>query len=169
MEKTPGIDMTSGSLGNGVAIGAGMALAAKLSGRNYSVYVIVGDGEMQEGVIWEGLNVAAAHKLDNLIVLVDKNGWQGGGRVSEIIGSNNIQSRLDAFGWSTQEIDGHDHGAIQNALRKAKEHRGSPSAIVCNCVKGKGLPFMENNNDWHKKTPTAEEYDQAVQILGGMN
>jgi transketolase len=128
--------------------------------------VIIGDGETQEGVIWEGLNAAAAHKLDNLIVMVDKNGWQSGGLVSEIAGGDNIRSRMDAFGWNTHEIDGHNHEAIRDALYRAREHKGSPSAIVCNCVKGKGLPYMENNNEWHKKTPTPEECARAVQILG---
>ncbi len=131
------------------------------------MYVIAGDGELQEGVCWEGINSAAAHKLDNLIVFVDKNGWQSGASVQETIGSNNIKERFEAFQWDAQEIDGHDTDAIKAAIAKAKETKGKPSVIVCDCVKGKGLSFMENDNAWHKGVPTEEQYQQAVKELGG--
>lgn len=167
MNKTPGVDMTSGSLGNGIPIGAGMALAGKYRGKDYRVFVIAGDGELQEGVAWEGVNVAAGRKLDNLVVLVDRNGWQSAGSVEEVIGSNNLRERFDAFGWHTQEIDGHDYDAIRAALRASEREKGRPSAIICDCVKGKGLPFMENDNSWHKRAPTEAEYAQARAILGG--
>ncbi|QBE97193.1 Transketolase 1 [Blautia producta] len=167
MNKTKGVDMTSGSLGNGISIAGGMALAGKYRKKDYYVYVIVGDGELQEGVCWEGINSAAAHKLDNLIVFVDKNGWQSGSSVQETIGSNNIKERFEAFRWNTQEIDGHDISAIKAAVTKAKEAKGKPSVIVCDCVKGKGLSFMENDNAWHKGVPTEEQYQQAVKELGG--
>ena len=167
MNKTVGIDITSGSLGNGIAIGAGMALAGKYLGKDYNVFVIAGDGELQEGVAWEGANVATGRKLDNMILFVDKNGWQSGGSVEDTVGANNIAERFTAFGWYTQEIDGHDYTAIKDAIAAAKKQSGKPSAIVCSCVKGKGLPFMENDNSWHKRTPTAEEYAQAKKILGG--
>lgn len=167
MNKTAGIDMTSGSLGNGLAIGAGMAIAGKYCGNEYNVFVIMGDGELQEGIIWEGANVASAHKLDNLIVFVDKNGWQSGDSVDNILGFNNPKEKFDAFHWHTQEIDGHDYKAIMSAIKLAKEEKGKPSAIICNCVKGKGVPYMENDNTWHKGVPTEEQYIIAKKVLGG--
>lgn len=167
MNKTPGIDMTSGSLGNGIAVGAGMALAAKYREMDYAIYVVAGDGELQEGVVWEGANVAAAHRLDNLIVFIDRNGWQSGGSVEDTLGSNNVAQRFSAFQWHVQEIDGHDMGAILEAIKAAKAAVGRPSAIVCDCIKGKGVDFMENNNAWHKGVPTAEQYESALKKLEG--
>ena len=167
MHNTPGIDMTSGSLGNGIAIGCGMALAAKASGRDYYTYVICGDGELQEGVCWEGANTAAGRKLDNLILFVDRNGWQSYKTIEFTVGTNNPADRFRAFGWDVQEIDGHDYAAIRAAIANAKARKGMPSCIVCDCVKGKGLSFMENNNAWHKGVPTDEEYAIAVKELGG--
>jgi len=169
MNKTPGIDMTSGSLGNGIAIGAGMAIAGKYRKKGYYVYVIVGDGELQEGVTWEGINVGTGHRLDNLIVIIDRNGWQSGGTVESTIGSNNIADRFKAFNWYVQEIDGHDFDAIKTAVFNAKKNIGSPSAIVCNCIKGKGVSYMENNNAWHKGVPTDEQYRIAMKELGENN
>lgn len=166
-QKTPGVDMTSGSLGNGIAIGSGMAIAGKYRNKDYNVFVIVGDGELQEGICWEGINSAAARKLDNLIVFVDKNGWQSGGSVNEVQGSNNIKERFEAFQWHAQEIDGHDIDAIKAAIADAKAAKGQPSVIVCDCVKGKGLSFMENNNAWHKGVPTDSQYELAKKELGG--
>lgn len=167
MNKTKGVDMTSGSLGNGIAIASGMALAGKHRKKDYNVFVIAGDGELQEGICWEGINTAAAHKLDNLIVFVDKNGWQSGGSVEDTIGNNNIRERFEAFCWDAQEIDGHDITQIKDAITKAKAVKEKPSVIVCNCVKGKGLTFMENNNAWHKGVPTEEQYQIALKELGG--
>ncbi len=167
MQYTPGLDMTSGSLGNGIPIGAGMAFAGKACGKDYTVYVICGDGELQEGVNWEGANVAAGRKLDNLIVFVDRNGWQSNVTVEETIGRNNPADRFRAFGWDVREIDGHDIDAIRAAIDSAKAVKGMPHAIVCDCVKGKGVSYMENNNAWHKGVPTKEQYEQAVKELGG--
>lgn len=168
MNKTKGVDMTSGSLGNGIAIAAGMAIGGKYLEKDYTVYCVAGDGELQEGVCWEGINAAAGHKLDNLIVFLDRNGWQSGGTVEKIIGSNNLKDRFEAFRWDTQEIDGHDIDAIKKAIDKAKQVKGRPHAIVCNCVKGKGLSFMENDNSWHKRVPTDEQYETALKELGGV-
>lgn len=168
MQKTPGVDMTSGSLGNGISLGAGMALAGKVKRKAYFVYVIVGDGELQEGVVWEGVNVAAAHNLDNLIVFVDKNGYQSGGTVESTIGANNIAERFASFCWDIQEIDGHNVDEIREAVAKAQENPGKPHVIVCDDIKGKGLTYMENNNAWHKGVPTDEQYQMAVQQLGGI-
>ncbi len=167
MNKTKGVDMTSGSLGNGIAIGAGMALGGKYKNKDYNVFVIVGDGELQEGVCWEGVNTAAAHRLGNLIVFVDKNGWQSGGSVEDTIGSNNVSERFESFGWYTQQIDGNDIAAIKNAIDTAKRQKDKPNVIVCDCVKGKGVSYMENNNAWHKGVPTNDQYEEAVKNLGG--
>ena len=168
MNKTKGVDMTSGSLGNGIAIASGMAIAGKYKKKDYYVYSIVGDGELQEGICWEGINTAAAHKLDNLIVFVDKNGWQSGGSVEDTIGTNNVRERFEAFNWHTQEIDGHDIDAVKQAIDEAKKVTNKPSVIVCNCVKGKGLSFMEDDNAWHKGVPSDEQYQMALKELGGI-
>lgn len=167
LSSTPGLDMTSGSLGNGIAVGAGMAIAAKAQGREYTTYVICGDGELQEGVCWEGANMATGRGLDNLIVFVDRNGWQSYKSVEFTVGRNNIADRFRAFGWHVQEIDGHNIASIRSAITIAKERKGAPACIVCDCIKGKGLSFMENNNAWHKGVPSAEEYALAVKELGG--
>ena len=167
MHNTSGIDMTSGSLGNGIAVGAGMAVSAKVNKRDYYTYVITGDGELQEGVCWEGVNVCTGHGLDNIIVFVDRNGWQSYKTVDETVGMNNPGDRFVSFGWHVQEIDGHDIDAIREAVAAAKACKGKPSCIVCNCVKGKGVSFMENNNDWHKGVPKDEQYALAVKELGG--
>ncbi|MBN2859171.1 MAG: transketolase [Sphaerochaetaceae bacterium] len=166
-QKTVGIDSTSGSLGNGIAIGAGMAIAGKFHKKDYRVFVVVGDGELQEGVVWEGINVASSHKLDNLIVFVDRNGWQSGGSVEDVIGGNNVAQRIGAFGWHTIEIDGNDIDQIKKALAEANSVKGKPIAIVADCIKGKGLDFMENDNAWHKGVPTDEQFRQAgIQLKG---
>ena len=165
MHNTPGVDMTTGSLGNGIAIGAGMALAAKVQKKEYYTYVICGDGELQEGVCWEGANTAAGNNLDNLIVFVDRNGWQSCKSVECTIGRNNPADRFRAFGWNVQQINGHDIDAIKNAIAKAKSMKGYPNCIVCDCIKGKGVSYMENNNAWHKGVPTDEEYAIAVKEL----
>lgn len=169
MQKTRGLDMTSGSLGNGIAVGAGMAIAGKYRKKDYNVFVICGDGELQEGVCWEGANTAAGHDLDNLIVFVDRNGWQSWGRCEETVGNNDIAERFEAFGWHVQSIDGHNYDQIKEAIANAKAAKGKPSAIVCECIKGKGLSFMENNNKWHKGVPTDEEYQIALKELGGLD
>ncbi|MDD3172490.1 MAG: transketolase [Herbinix sp.] len=167
MNKTEGVDMTSGSLGNGLSIACGMAIAGKYNKKDYNVFVIVGDGEIQEGIIWEGANTAASKKLDNLILFVDKNNWQSGGAVSDTIGSNNVKEKFEAFNWHVQEIDGHNIDEIKKAIALAKSKKGMPSAIICNTIKGKGLDFMENNNLWHKGVPTDDQYAIAVKVLGG--
>jgi len=167
MKKTPGVDITSGSLGNGIAIASGMAIAGKRSKKPYRVFVVVGDGELQEGIVWEGVNIAAANKLDNLFVFVDKNNWQSGGNVEGILGSNNVSERFHSFGWYVQEIDGHDIAQIRDAITQAKKQKGKPNVIVCSDIKGKGVDYMENNNAWHKGVPTDEQYRSAIEQLGG--
>lgn len=165
--KTPGVDFTSGSLGNGIAVGAGMALAGRLQGRTYGVYVIVGDGELQEGVIWEGVHLAAAQGLSCLTVFVDTNGWQSGGAVETLMGANDPAAQFAACRWHVQEIDGHDIHQIRQAALAAANEKTRPSAIICHTVKGKGVPFMENDNTWHKGVPTREQMAAATAALGG--
>ena len=167
MNKTEGVDMTSGSLGNGIPIGAGMAMAAKQQGRDFRVYVVTGDGELNEGVAWEGAMIAAHHKLGNLTVFVDNNGWQSGGSVEDVSGNTEIGGKFASFGWNVCKANGHDYAALQAAIQQAKDVADRPTAIICDCVKGKGLPYMENNNDWHKKVPTDEQFALATKLLVG--
>ncbi|WHH59379.1 transketolase [Petroclostridium sp. X23] len=166
VNKTPGIDMTSGSLGNGLSIGVGMALAANCTGTDYNVYVIMGDGELQEGIVWEGMMTATKYKLGKLIVFVDHNGWQSGDSVECISGLLPIYQKFESFGWHCQEIDGHDIESILGAVNTAKKEENRPSMILCRTIKGKGVPFMENDNSWHKRVPTKEQYEEAMKILG---
>lgn len=163
--KTPGVDMTSGSLGNGISIGLGMALAARMRRMDHYVYVITGDGELEEGVLWEAVNAAVKYQADKLVVLVDNNGMQSGGTVSEVGNMVNIRERFEAFGWHGQEIDGHDCAGIYRAVNEAKEVKEKPSVIVAHTVKGKGVPFMEHNNAWHKGTPDEQEWREALAAL----
>lgn len=165
MRKTPGVDSTSGSLGNGLSIGLGMALAARVNGREYFTYVIVGDGEIQEGIVWEAAMAAVRYQTGRLIVFVDHNGQQSGGPVGEVSGLYPILPKWEAFGWHCQEIDGHDLRAILAAVERAQAEPDRPSCIVARTVKGKGVPFMEADNSWHKRVPTKEELDRALAIL----
>ncbi|MGI6433458.1 MAG: transketolase [Sphaerochaetaceae bacterium] len=166
MQKTPGLDMTSGSLGNGLGIACGMAKAAKYLKKSYYTYAVLGDGELQEGSVWEAALFAKKHQLDNLIIFVDKNGWQSGGSVFECSGLTEIREKWDSFGWHVQEIDGHNVEHILNAVSTAKSVNNLPSVIIANTIKGKGLPFMEDDNSWHKKVPTEEQVERAIKILG---
>jgi transketolase len=167
MRKTPGIDMTSGSLGNGLSAGTGMAIAAKYNKKDYYTYVILGDGELQEGIVWEAAMCAKRYSLDNLIAFVDQNGWQSGGAIEECSGLLPIKEKWEAFGWYVQEIDGHDFIQILEAVDNAKKQKGRPSMIVAKTIKGKGIDYMENDNAWHKKVPDAAQVARAVEILGG--
>lgn len=167
MNKIPGVDCTSGSLGNGVSIGLGMVLASRLTVHDYFTYVITGDGEIQEGVVWEAAMAAGKYKAGRLIVFVDNNGIQSGGAVDEVSGLYPIRPKWEAFGWHCQEIDGHDFEQILDAVEKAKACTDRPSLIQAHTVKGKGVPFMVGDNSWHKRVPTAEEYREAMRALGG--
>ena len=157
MHKTPGIDYVSGSLGNGVAIGAGMAKGLAMEGSKARVYVIVGDGEMEEGIIWEAAMAAAHHKLGNLTVLGDLNGCQSGGHVDRLSSLNPVQDKWRAFHWQVIEVDGHNVGELKAALDQARSIPDRPTFIAMRTVKGKNISYMENNNSWHKRTPTQEE------------
>jgi len=165
MQKTPGVDSTSGSLGNGISIGLGMTLAARVNQQDYFTYVIVGDGEIQEGIVWEAAMAAAHYKAGRHIVFVDHNGQQSGGPVREVSGLYPVLPKWEAFGWHCQEIDGHDPRAILTAIAQAQAETERPSCVVARTVKGKGIPFMEADNSWHKRVPTKDEMDQALAIL----
>lgn len=167
MHKTPGIDSTSGSLGNGVSIGLGMALAGRYLGKDYFTYVITGDGEIQEGVVWEAAMAAKKYKAGKLIVFVDNNGIQSGGSVKSVSGLNPILPKWEAFGWHCQEIDGHNFADILQATEKAKANTEQPSLIQAHTIKGQGVPFMIGDNSWHKRVPTKEQYAEAMHALGG--
>ena len=165
MVKTPGVDMTTGSLGHGIASGAGMVAASRVTGKDYRVFVICGDGEMNEGLIWESAISAAKMKLSNLTVFVDVNGYQSGGSTKDVSGISSIGGIFDSIGWHVQNIDGHNISEIVDAIELAKQD-GRPSAIMAKTVKGKGVSFMENNNKWHKGVPTDDEYNTAMKELG---
>jgi transketolase len=167
MKKTPGVDMTTGSLGHGIPIGAGMAAAGRVAGLDYLVYVIVGDGELNEGIVWEAVQSAAHMRLGRLIAFVDCNGWQSGGLVKDVSGltPDRIREAFGVFGWHTQEINGHDFEQILDSVGKAQAETQRPSVIVAHTVKGKGIPFTENDNSWHKRVPTAQELELALEHL----
>ncbi len=165
MKGTPGIDMSTGSLGQGISAACGMALAGKLDARTYRVYSVLGDGELEEGQVWEASMFAAHHKLDNLCVVVDYNGLQIDGPVAEIGGPAPVDEKFRAFGFDVQTIDGHDFDAIDAAFAHAKTVKGRPSAIIARTVKGKGVSFMENQVGWHGKAPNDEQYKTAMDEL----
>jgi transketolase len=164
MNKTPGVDMTAGSLGNGLSIGVGMALAAKWKKKSYKVYVLLGDGEIQEGMVWEAAMAAASFELDNIVAIVDYNGLQINGWVNDIMKLNPLSDKWRAFNWSVMEIDGHNMRDILGAFQKAEKMRG-PVAIIAHTVKGKGVSFMENVCEWHGKAPSAEQAASAIEEL----
>ena len=165
MKHTPGIDMSTGSLGQGISAACGMALAGKVKGKNYRVYTIVGDGESEEGQVWEASMFANRYALDNLCVILDFNGLQIDGKISEIVNPAPFDTKLAAFGYNVITIDAHDFTQIENALKAAKECKGRPTAIIAKSIKGKGVSFMENDVDWHGKAPNEEQYEKAVAEL----
>ncbi len=165
----PYVEASTGSLGQGLSIAQGMAMAAKSDNKNYKVYCMLGDGETQEGQIWEALLSAPKFKLDNLIVILDYNKGQIDGPTNEVLNLEPVKDKLKAFNWDVQEIDGHDYPAIQSALDKADETNGKPHFIIANTVKGKGVSFMEGVIDWHGKAPSAEQLDLAVKELKNLN
>lgn len=167
MKKTPGIDMSSGSLGIGLSTACGMALGAKKQSKNFKVYTIIGDGEANEGEIWEAAIFAAHYALDNLIAFIDMNGMQNDGCSKDVLNMGDMKAKWAAFGWHTEEIDGHDIGRIIKTVDKAKQIKHKPSVILCHTVKGKGISFMENSIRFHGGCPTQDEYDCALAELGG--
>ena len=164
MKNTPGVDMSTGSLGQGISAAVGMALSAKHFGDNYRVYAALGDGELEEGQVWEAAMFAANKKLSNLIAFVDLNGLQIDGTIDEVNSARPVDKKFEAFGWETIEIDGHDFEQIEAALEKAKK-ADKPVAIIAKTVKGRGVSFMENEVGWHGKAPGDEQYEQAINEL----
>jgi transketolase len=165
MRKTPGIDMTAGSLGHGLSAGLGMALSGKLQQKDYHVFVIIGDGESQEGSIWEASMAAPNFKLDNLTAILDYNHLQNDYSVEDIMPIHPVVDKWKAFGWHVIDIDGHDMAQVVQALEEAKTHKGAPTMIVANTIKGKGVSYMENVCEWHGRAPCQEEADQALEEL----
>ncbi len=166
MKGTPGVDMSTGSLGLGVSAACGMALSAKISDKDYRVYTVVGDGESEEGQVWEAAMFAAHYHLDNLCMIIDWNGLQIDGPVSQVMDPTPHDEKLRAFGWHVISIDGHDFDMIAAALAEAKTVKGKPTAIIAKTVKGKGVSYMENAVQWHGAAPKEEGYLQALQDLG---
>ena len=165
MLSVPGVDMSTGSLGQGVSSACGMAIGAKKLNLPSRVYTILGDGEIEEGQVWEAFMFANYYKLDNLVVMIDNNNLQIDGPITEVMSPYPIEEKLSAFGFFVQTIDGHDFDAMETALARAQQEKGRPSAIVLKTVKGKGVSFMENEVDWHGKGPNQEEYNRAMEEL----
>ena len=163
--KTPGVDMSTGSLGQGISAACGMALSGKISCDAYKVYAILGDGEIQEGQVWEAAMFAAHYKLDNLVAVVDNNGLQIDGKVSDVMSPYPIDQKFEAFGWHVININGHDFNEIEKAFNEAETVTGKPTVIIQRSVKGKGVSFMENQVGWHGKAPNDEEYAKAMEEL----
>ena len=165
LNKAPGVDFTAGSLGQGVSAAAGIALAGKIAGKNYRVYAILGDGELQEGEVWESAMFSAHYKLDNLCYIIDNNGLQIDGNIQDVCSPYPIDEKFRAFGFEVIVIDGHDFDQIEAAVRQAKTVKGRPTAIIAKTVKGKGISFMENKASWHGSAPNAEQYETAMADL----
>lgn len=165
MKLTPGIDMSSGSLGQGVSAACGIALAGKMDHKTYRVYTMLGDGELEEGQVWEAAMFASHHNLDNLCAIVDYNGLQIDGKVEEVAGLSPLDQKFEAFGFDVQWIDGHDFDAMEQAFAHARSVKGKPSCIIAKTTKGKGVSYMENAVGWHGKAPNTAEYEQALTEL----
>ena len=165
MVHVPGVDRSTGSLGQGLSAAVGMAIAGKMDSAAYRVYALMGDGEIEEGQIWEAAMSAAKYKLDNLCGIVDVNGLQIDGRTADVMPSEPLDAKFAAFGWNVIKADGHDFGSLRAALAAAKAEKDRPSVILAKTVKGKGVSFMENDPGWHGKAPNAEQYEQAMAEL----
>ena len=165
MKHIPGVDMSSGSLGQGVSAACGMALAGKMDNKSYRVYTLLGDGEIQEGQVWEAAMFAGARKLDNLVVIIDNNNLQIDGAIDEVNSPYPIDKKFEDFNFHVINIDAHDFTQIEAAFREAKETKGMPTAIIAKSIKGKGVSFMENEAGWHGKAPNDEEFETAISDL----
>ena len=165
MAHVPGVDMSTGSLGQGISAAVGMALAAKTKGEPFRTYAILGDGEIEEGQVWEAFMAAAKWGLDNLCAFIDVNGLQIDGATADVMPSEPLDKKLEAFNWNVIKIDGHDYDAIKAALAAAKAAKGKPTMILMKTTKGKGVSYMENQAGWHGKAPNDEQYEQAVKEL----
>ena len=161
----PGVDMSSGSLGQGISVACGMALSGKITSKDYKVYAILGDGEIEEGQVWEAAMFASHYKLDNLVAIVDNNGLQIDGKITEVCSPEPIDKKFEAFGWHVIVINAHDFDEIERAFDEAEKISGKPVAIIQKSVKGKGVSFMENQVSWHGSAPNREQYEQAMSEL----
>lgn len=165
MNKVPGVDMSTGSLGQGVCVAGGMALAAKLDNKDYRVYSILGDGELEEGQVWEQAMFAPHYKLDNFTIFVDNNGLQIDGDITKVMNPTPIDKKFEAFGWNVVLADAHDFNSLEAAVEAAKACKGKPTAVIMKSVKGKNVSFMENQAAWHGSAPNEEQYNQAIAEL----
>ena len=165
MKKILGIDMTTGSLGQGISAAVGMAIAGKLDKKDYRIYCILGDGEIEEGQVWEATMSASHYKLDNLCLIIDNNNLQIDGSIKDIMSSYPIDKKFESFGFSVINIDGHNFDEIENAFIEAKKTKNKPTAIIARTIKGKGISYMENKVEWHGKAPNKELYEQAIKEL----
>jgi transketolase len=161
----PGIEATTGSMGHGLPIGVGMALAGKLQGEHFRVFVIIGDGDLNEGSTWEAILQASHHKLDNLILIVDNNGWQSFGKIKEVLNLEPFVGKFNSFGWEVKEINGHSFQEIHKVFKKVPFKKNKPSVIIAHTIKGKGVSAFEDKNEWHYKTPTEKEIEIAKDEL----
>jgi transketolase len=162
----PGVELATGSLGHGLPVGLGMAVAGRLRGAPYRVFVVMSDGECNEGSVWEAALLAPAQKLDRLAVIVDYNKWQATGRSTDVMALDPLKAKWEAFGWSAYDVDGHDIGALHKILGRVPDESGRPVAVIAHTVKGKGVSFMEDDNNWHYRIPNAEELARALAELG---
>ena len=165
MNKVPGVDMTTGSLGQGLSVANGMALSSKMDSMGYRVYCLLGDGELEEGQVWEAAMTSSKYKLDNLCVIVDNNNLQIDGEITKVKGLNKIEAKFESFGFKVINVDGNNIEQLIDAFNEAKLTKGMPTAIVAKTVKGKGVSFMENKAEWHGKAPSQEEFEQAMKDL----
>ncbi len=166
MGTAPGVEMSAGSLGQGLSYSIGQLLAARLDGKDYRVYCLLGDGECQEGQTWEAFMCAPFYQLDHLVAIIDRNGVQNDGFVKETMDLEPLAAKLEAFGWHVIEVDGHDVQQLLDAYETAKGVKGKPAAIIARTIKGKGVSFMEDTADWHGKAPSREQADQALAEIG---
>lgn len=168
MKTIPGVDMSSGSLGQGISAAVGMALGGKMDGRGFRVYTVLGDGEIQEGQVWEAAMFAGHHKLDNLCVIVDNNGLQIDGDVADVCSPYPIDKKFEAFNFYTVHADAHDFDSLREAFKQARENKGRPTAVIARSIKGKGVSYMENNASWHGKAPNDELFAVAMEDLNAI-
>lgn len=165
MNDVPGVDISSGSLGQGLSVANGMAISGKMDGKDYRVYCILGDGEIEEGQVWEASMAVSKYKLDNLCVIVDNNNLQIDGTIEEVMSSYPIDKKFESFGFNVISIDGHNIEEIKKAFKEAREIKNKPTCIIAKTIKGKGISFMENQVGWHGKAPNKEQYDKAMEEL----
>ena len=167
MKNIPGVDMSTGSLGQGLSVAVGMAIASKMDREGCRIYCLLGDGEIDEGQIWEASMAASKNKLDNLCVILDNNGLQIDGKIEEVAGLTNIEGKIANFGFKVINVDGHNISNLIDAFDTAKQTKGVPTIIIAKTIKGKGVSFMEGKAEWHGKAPKAEEYEKAIEELKG--